>query len=60
MIARYNIYFNAQQKLQSAVNNLSAKQKDEFNEFLSVYPYGTEDDAKNMRAPMEEVMKKSF
>jgi TolA-binding protein len=59
MIARYNIYFNAQQKLQASVKNLSEKQKDYFEDYLSVYPYGTEKDAKGMRSSMEEVMKKA-
>ena len=59
MIARYNIYFNAQLKFQSATSDLYAKQVDDFETFLEVYPYGTPEDAKQLRAPMEEVMKKS-
>ena len=30
MIARYNIYFNATQKLESSVSKLADKQKDDF------------------------------
>ena len=41
MIARYNIYFNATQKLGAAVNNLAEKQKDDFEKYLNVYPYGS-------------------
>ncbi|MEY2924380.1 MAG: hypothetical protein RLZZ337_928, partial [Bacteroidota bacterium] len=59
IIARFNIYFNATQKLESSVNNLANKQKDDFEKFLKVYPYGTEEDAKSMRTSMEEVMKKA-
>lgn len=59
MIARFNIYFNATQKLQSGVNDLAKKQKDDFEKLLRVYPYGTAEDAKSMRTSMEEVMKKA-
>ena len=59
MIARFNIYFNAQQKFESSVNILTKKQKDDFNEVIDIYPYGTEADAKSMKAPMEETMKKA-
>jgi TolA-binding protein len=59
MVARFNIYFNATQKLDAAVDNLATKQLDDFNEVIAIYPYGTADDAKNMRAPMEEAMKKA-
>ncbi len=59
MIARYNIYFNATQKLDAAVNNLAEKQKDDFEKYLNVYPYGSETDIKAMKTPMEEVMKKA-
>ncbi|MBT8326651.1 MAG: tetratricopeptide repeat protein, partial [Bacteroidia bacterium] len=59
MIARYNIYFNATQKLDAAVNNLAEKQKDDFEKYLSVYPYGNKSDIKAMKTPMEEVMKKA-
>lgn len=59
MVARFNIYFNATQKLDAAVDNLGTKQRDDFNEVIAIYPYGTADDAKNMRAPMEEAMKKA-
>ena len=59
MIARFNIYFNAEQKLDAAVNDLSTKQKDDFNEVIPIYPYGTEADALGMRSSMEETMKKA-
>lgn len=59
MIARFNIYFNAQQKFESSVENLTKKQVDDFNEIIDIYPYGTEADAKSMKAPMEETMKKA-
>jgi tetratricopeptide (TPR) repeat protein len=59
MIARYNIYFNADQKMQAALADLALKQSDDFNTIIPIYPYGTEADAKNMRPAMEEVMKKA-
>lgn len=59
MIAHYNIYFNATQKFESATSDLYEGHKDDFESFIDVYPYGTIDDAKNMRAPMDEVMKKA-
>lgn len=59
MIARYNIYFNAQQKLDAGVSSLTSKHKDNFNDFLPIYPYGTKEDASSMRTPMEETMKKA-
>jgi len=46
MVARFNIYFNATQKLDAAVDNLGTKQRDDFNEVIAIYPYGTADDAK--------------
>lgn len=59
MIARYNVYFNADRMLNDAVNGLYTSHKDNFEEILTVYPYGDEAAAKNMRAPMEETMKKA-
>lgn len=59
MIARFNIYFNADQKMQTAVNTLAEKQKDDFNGIIDIYPYGTEKDAKGMKNSMEETMKKA-
>lgn len=59
MIARFNIYFNATQKLERGMKTLADKQKDDFNETIDVYPYGTEADAKSMKGAMEETMKKA-
>lgn len=59
MIARYNVYFNAKQKFNEATEELYEKHIDDFETFIEVYPYGTPEDAKSMRAPMEEVMKKA-
>lgn len=59
MIARFNIYFNAEQKLEASVAQLSEKQVDDFNEILPIYPYGSEADAKALRGAMEETMKKA-
>ena len=59
MIAHYNIYFNAEQKLLAAVDDLAQRHKDDFSKYLTIYPYGSEKDAKNQRNTLEEVMKKS-
>ncbi len=59
MVARFNIYFNATQKLLTAENNLASKQKDNFNEVIDLFPYGTAEDAKATRPAMEETMGKA-
>ncbi len=59
MIARFNIYFNATQTIEGALDGLTKKQKDDFNSVLDVYPYGTQDDAKGMKESMEAAMKKA-
>jgi TolA-binding protein len=59
MIARFNIYFNADQKMQTALADAASKQKDDFSTFIPIYPYGTLEDAKALRPAMEEVMKKA-
>lgn len=59
MIARFNIYFNADQKMQTALADAASKQKDDFSTFIPIYPYGTLEDAKALRPDMEEVMKKA-
>lgn len=59
MIAHFNIYFNAEQKLLRSVDELAERHRDNFEDYLSLYPYGTEKDAKNQRANLEEVMKKA-
>ena len=59
MIAHYNIYFNAEQKLESCVSNLAKKHKDDFNRVIDVFPYGTEKESKSIKEPLEAAMKKS-
>lgn len=59
MIAHFNIYFNATQTMEVALNGLTKKQKDDFNSVLDIYPYGTQEDAKGMKESMEATMKKA-
>ena len=59
MVARYNIYFNAQLMLDDAVADLYEGHKDNFEEILPVFPWGDENAARNMRAPMDLTMKKA-
>ena len=58
MVAHYNIYFNAQQKLESCISKLADKQKDDFNSIIDVFPYGSEKEAKSIKEPLEVAMKK--
>ena len=59
MVAHYNIYFNAQQKLESCISRLADKQKDDFNSIIDVFPYGSEKEAKSIKEPLEVAMKKA-
>lgn len=59
MIAHYNIYFNAEQKLESCVSNLAKKHQDDFNNIIDVFPYGSEKESKSIKEPLEAAMKKA-
>jgi len=59
MIAHYNIYFNAEQKLESCVSNLAKKHQDDFNNVIDVFPYGSEKESKSIKEPLEAAMKKA-
>lgn len=59
MIARYNIYFNAQQKLDKAVRTIAQGHKDDFEKIIPIYPYGTKESGKGMKSTLDEAMKKA-
>lgn len=59
MVAHYNIYFNAEQKLEACMSRLADKQKDDFNSIINVFPYGSEKDAKGIKEPLDAAMKKA-
>lgn len=59
MVAHYNIYFNAEQKLESCVSSLAKKHQDDFNSIIDVFPYGTDKEAKSIKEPLEAAMKKA-
>ena len=61
MNARYNGYFNANELVKAGIKTLNDAHVDNFNQVLSVYPYGTEEDRKviedNMDLAIEKVVK---
>jgi len=59
MNARYNGYFYANDLLNRAEEKLKETHKDDFNQFLRVYPYGNADEAKEFNADMDDVYKKA-
>lgn len=59
MIAHYNIYFNAKQKLENSISTLARKHQDDFNTIIDVFPYGSEADANSIKDPLEIAMKKA-
>ena len=59
MVAHYNSYFNAEQKLEACMSRLADKQKDDFNSIINVFPYGSEKDAKGIKEPLDAAMKKA-
>lgn len=58
MVARYNVYYNGEVKLQEAIDNLALNHKDNYNEILDVFPYGDDQQAKAQASAMDEVIKK--
>jgi outer membrane protein assembly factor BamD (BamD/ComL family) len=58
LVGHYNIYFNGEEKLNEAIENLKKGHVDNFNEVLQVFPYGTEASAKGVNNLLEDAMKK--
>lgn len=59
MVAHFNIYFNAEQKLNASIERLADNHKDDFNRVIDIFPYGTEKDAKTIKESLEGAMKKA-
>ena len=60
MVAHFNIYFNAEQKLNASIERLADNHKDDFNRVIDIFPYGTEKDAKNHQRIPRGSYEKSF
>ncbi|MFM7022957.1 MAG: tetratricopeptide repeat protein [Flavobacteriales bacterium] len=59
LTTRYNVYFNANEKLKSAENTLVKTHSDDYDQLLEVFPYGTEDNAKEVTPDLEIAIKKA-
>lgn len=59
MVARFNIYFNGNLKLEESKLALERGHADDFTKVLDVFPYGTESAKKNQTGQMDEVIKKA-
>lgn len=58
LTGHYNIYFNGEQKLLAAVEQLEKGHKNDFNKVLDVFPYGDESAAKGVSNLLDEALKK--
>jgi tetratricopeptide (TPR) repeat protein len=59
LTTRYNVYFNANEKLKAAEANLLKKHIDDYDNLLEVFPYGTEENAKEVTPDLEIAIKKA-
>ncbi len=59
LTTRYNVYFNANEKLKAAEANLFKKHLDDYDHLLEVFPYGTEDNAKEVIPDLDIAIKKA-
>ncbi|MDQ3051465.1 MAG: tetratricopeptide repeat protein [Bacteroidota bacterium] len=57
-LAHYNGYFNAREKVKEGAKTLYTGQVDRYDRILSVFKYGTEDQAKAIFPEMDEAIKK--
>lgn len=58
-IARYNIYFNATQKLEKAKKSIAQNHLEDFSKILSIFQYGTDDNSNVAKNYLEELHKKT-
>lgn len=58
MNARFNGLYLAKEDLNRSVESLRSGHKDDFNQIISVFPYGTAEQRKSQKAALEEVYKK--
>ncbi|TNE82138.1 MAG: tetratricopeptide repeat protein [Bacteroidetes bacterium] len=59
MVARFNVYFNGNERLDDAVKGLEKSHKDDYKQILEVYPYATEESRKSLSGKMDEIIKKA-
>lgn len=55
----YNFYFNARERMKQAAATLATSQEDKYDRVLSVFRYGTLDQAKAVFPDMDEAIKKA-
>lgn len=58
MNARYNGYFNAKELYSSSVDQLVTLHEDNYNQVLTIYPYGEEEDRETVRENMDIAIEK--
>ncbi len=59
MNARYNGLYHSELLLNESIDNLKKGNKDDFNKVISVFPFGTKDDAGGEKSSLDEVFKKA-
>lgn len=59
LTARYNYYFNANLILTENLKNLALTAKEDYNEILPLYKYGSESEAKAMVPDLDKIIKKA-
>jgi len=59
MNARYNGYFHSLEILNSSIRTLEEAHVDNFNSVITLYPYGTLDQASSISGEMDEIFKKT-
>ncbi|MCF8254374.1 MAG: hypothetical protein K9H61_05400 [Bacteroidia bacterium] len=58
LTGHFNVYFNGEQKLLDAINQIEATHVDNFDKVLEVFPMGTEESAKTAGNVLDEAIKK--
>ncbi|MCX6182885.1 MAG: hypothetical protein NT150_13255 [Bacteroidetes bacterium] len=59
LTTRYNVYFNANEKLKSAEATLLKKHYDDYDQLLDAFPYGTAENATEVTPELEIAIKKA-
>lgn len=58
-VARFNYYYNGNEKLKEALENLELNHKDDYTKVLEVFPWGDETQVKAQGGTMDEIIKKT-
>lgn len=58
LVSRYNIYFNGSEAMQQGVLQLVNNHKDDFSGIISLFPYGTQQEADAVRPLMDRAYEK--